>query len=412
MTTLPADKRPEQAEGNSRITRRVFVAAAAAAGLAVVKPAAARHGDQNSRVEIGLIGCGGRGTWIAELFNKHGGYHLVAAADYFEDSVNKFGEKFGVETSKRFATLSGYKRLLGEKLDAVVIESPAYFHPEQAAAAVDAGKHLYLAKPVAVDAPGCRTIEETGRKATTRQLVMLVDFQTRAQAFYIEAVKRVHQGALGEITFGEARYHVGRLGLRGDTAGPEGRLRNWVFDIALSGDIIVEQNIHSLDVMSWLMNKPPLRAVGACGRKNRTDVGDSNDHFALLFEYENNVGVTFTSKQYRDGGSNAGILCDLYGSKGRITTKYGGAVIIFGENHYRGGKTDQIYQEGPVNNIAAFHEQITKGKCDNPTVAPSARSNLVAVLGRTAAYKGGVVTWDELRRSEERMRPDLSGLKS
>lgn len=412
MTTHRADDHSAQAEGNACITRRVFVAGAAAAGLAVVKPAAARRGDQNSRVEIGLVGCGGRGTWIAELFKKHGGYHLVAAADYFEDRVNKFGEKFGVESSRRFTTLSGYKRLLGEKLDAVVIESPAYFHPQQAAAAVDAGKHVYLAKPVAVDAPGCRTIEETGRKATAKKLTMLVDFQTRAQEFYIEAVKRVHQGALGDITFGEARYHDGRLGLRGDTAGPEGRLRNWVFDIALSGDIIVEQNIHSLDVMSWLMNKPPLRAVGACGRKKRTDVGDANDHFALLFEYENNVGVTFTSKQYRDGGSNAGILCDLYGSKGRITTKYGGAVIIFGENHYRGGKTTSIYEEGAVNNIAAFHQQITKRRFDNPTVPPSARSNLIAILGRSAAYKGGVVTWDEMRSSAERMRPDLSGLRS
>ena len=140
--------------------------------------------------------------------------------------------------------------------------------------------------------------------------------------------------------------------------------------------------------MSWLMNKPPLRAVGTCGRKKRTDVGDANDHFALLFEYENNVGVTFTSKQYRDGGSNAGNLCDLYGSKGRITTKYGGQVIIFGENHYRGGKTTSIYQEGAVNNIAAFHEQVTKGKCDNPTVAPSARSNLVAVVTNGTAVLG------------------------
>ena len=145
----------------------------------------------NSKINLGIIGCGGRGTWIAKLFQQHGGYNLVAAADYFADRVDALGDALGVKPPQRFTGLSGYRRLLEQPLDAVAIISPPYFHPEQAAAAVAAGKHVYVAKPIAVDVPGCRTIEQSGQKATEKKLCFLVDFQTRADAFYIEALKRV-----------------------------------------------------------------------------------------------------------------------------------------------------------------------------------------------------------------------------
>ncbi len=130
-------------------------------------------------------------------------------ADYFPDKAEAAGEKFQVDKTRRFTGLSAYQRLLEQKLDAVAIESPPYFHPEHAAAAIEAGKHVYCAKPIAVDVPGCQTMAESGRKATEKKLVFLVDFQTRAHPSYQEAVRLVHAGGIGRIISGEAGYQTG-----------------------------------------------------------------------------------------------------------------------------------------------------------------------------------------------------------
>ena len=191
-------------------SRRGFLAGAgaAAAGLTILRPELVSGYQANEKVDIGFIGCGGRGTWIAELFHKHGGYNIVAAADYFQDRLDDFGGKLNVKAEARYAGLAGYQRMLQQKLDAVVVESPPYFHPEHAAAGVAAGKHVYVAKPIAVDVPGCKTMEESGKKATSSGLCFLVDFQTRADQFYIEAIRRVHAGAIGKFAFGESTYHA------------------------------------------------------------------------------------------------------------------------------------------------------------------------------------------------------------
>lgn len=370
---------------------------------------------QNSTIDLGVIGCGGRGTWIANLFQKHGGYNIVAAADYFPDRVNAFGDKLGVPAARRFAGLSAYRRLLEQKVDAVAIESPPYFHPLQAADAVAAGKHVYLAKPVAVDVPGCKTIEHSAAKASANRLCFLVDFQTRANEFFTEALRRVHDGALGRFAFGEATYHADDPFLeqaqhvRANDA--ESRLRAWGLSRELSGDIITEQNIHTLDVASWIMGKPPLSAYGTGGRKYR-GVGSCYDTFSIVFRYPDDVGIAFSSRQFNGQGTRPeGIRNRMFGSEGVLETEYGGQVLIRGKQFYRGGETPTIYQQGAVNNIAAFHDAIQRGDYTNPTVAESVRSNLVTILGRTAAYTGAVVTWDALLRSDERLLPDLKGLK-
>jgi len=164
------------------IGRRAFIAGAAAASITIVRPSLVRGTEANSKIEIALLGCGGRGSWLVPLFEKHGGYKLVACADYYQEHADKVGDKHGVPASRRYTTLSAGKKLLADKFDAVVIQTPPYFHPEQAAAAVEAGKHVYVAKPIAVDSPGCLSIGESGRKATAKKLVFLVDFQTRANA--------------------------------------------------------------------------------------------------------------------------------------------------------------------------------------------------------------------------------------
>ena len=366
-------------------------------------------------IDLGVVGCGGRGTWIANLFQKHGGYNIVAAADYFPERVAAFGDKLGVPAERRFTGLSGYRRLLEQKLDAVAIESPPYFHPIHAAAAVDAGKHVYLAKPVAVDVPGCRTIEASAAKATAARRCFLVDFQTRANEFFVEALRRVHDGALGRFAFGEATYHADDPFLEqaphARATDAESRLRAWGLSRELSGDIITEQNIHTLDVASWIMGRPPLSACGTGGRKFR-DVGTCYDTFTILFKYPEDVGVTFSSRQFNGQGTRPeGIRNRMFGSEGVLETEYGGQVLIRGRHFYRGGETPAIYEQGAVSNIAAFHDAIQREDYTNPTVAESVRSNLVTILGRTAAYEGSVVTWNDLLRSDERLAPDLNGLK-
>ena len=400
------------------LSRRRFLANAGSAALtlSVVRPEVARGSAANTKIDLGLIGCGARGRWIADLFQKHGGYTVVALADYFPDKVNEVGDALGVPPARRFTGLAGYRRLLEQKLvDAVAIESPPFFHPSQAADAVDAGVHVFLAKPIAVDVPGCMTVQESAAKATANRLCFLVDFQTRANDLFIEAMRRVHGGALGRLAFGEASYHAEdpwesqHQYARLDT--PEGRLRGWGLSRELSGDIITEQNIHTIDVASWIMQQPPVAAYGTGGRKYR-DVGTCWDTFSVVFQYPEQVGITFSSRQFKAHGTRPeGIRNRMFGSAGVMETEYGGQVLIRGEQFYRGGETPAIYEQGAVTNIASFHDAIEQADYSNPTAAESVRSNLVTILGRMAAYENRVVTWDEVLRSGERLEPDLRGLK-
>jgi len=394
-----------------KLNRRGFLAgaAAAAATLTILKPSLVRGTEANSKIELGIIGCGGRGQWIANLFADHGGYQIVSCGDYFDDRVKAMGDKHKIDEARRHTGLSNYKKVLAGKLDAVAIISPPYFHPEQAAAAVAAGKHVYIAKPIAVDVPGCMTIESAGKQATEKKLVFLVDFQTRANEFYQEAVKRALNGDLGRLVSGTSEYYCGLAFGTELPADVDGRLRKWQMDKVLSGDIITEQNIHTLDVCSWIADAQPLTAVGTGGRKLRKGDNVIFDHFNLVFEYPDELAVSFTSRQFGAGPSD--IANRMFGTKGTIETHYGGDVKIFGKTPYAGGKTGDIYRQGAVTNVATFCDCVKTGKVDNPTVAPSVRSNLTTILGRTAAYTGRKVTWDEMIKANEKLVANLDGAK-
>jgi myo-inositol 2-dehydrogenase / D-chiro-inositol 1-dehydrogenase len=310
------------------VKRREFIAraGAAAVSMTILGPELVRGTQAGSKVRLGLIGCGGRGGWIAGLFKKHGGFEVVAVADYFKEKTDTVGQALSVPESARFAGLSGFRRLLGKGVDAVAIESPPYFHPEQAAAAVDAGVHVYLAKPAAVDVPGCHSIAASARQAAGKKLSFLIDFQTRAHPAFLEAVKRVHEGALGEIVFGEAAYHADCPFeqyfdlLRSGRAGAEDRLRGWGLDRALSGDMITEQDIHAIDVMSWVMGPPPLSALGCGGLKARPKVGTCWDHFLVHYQYPDKVGVQFSGRQFKGHGTAEGIKNRVFGASSKPNT--------------------------------------------------------------------------------------------
>jgi len=403
--------------GSLDITRRKFLAStgAAAMGFTIISPQLVHGTDANSKLNLGVIGCGGRGSWIADLFVKNGNYHLVTIADYFQDRVDGTGDKLKVEADKRFTGLSGYKRLLEQKIDAVAIESPPYFHPAQAAAAVEAGKHVYLAKPIAVDVPGCQSVAESGRKATARKLAFLVDFQTRAMPSYQEVLSRVHKGDIGKLVTVYAEYQTNLMfedrdgQLRKSPKDPEVRLRAWGIDRVLSGDVITEQNVHTLDVATLFVNADPIRAYGQGGRA-RPFLGDCWDHYSVLFFFPNDLVVTFTSKQVGFGFDD--IMVRAHGTTGTAETNYGGKCWLRSRDDVFEGETNNIYQAGVERNIATFYDKITKGDCSNATVEPSVRSNLTTILGRTAAYRGTDVTWSALLKANERWEFDPKGLKA
>lgn len=408
---------PSPSPLNPAWNRRQFLASTSAASalgaVSILAPRTVFGAEANAKIRLGLIGCGGRGKWIANHFLKHGGFELTAVHDYFADRAESAGNE--LKAPKRFSGLHGYLRLLESDLDAVAIESPPYFHPEQAAAAIEAGKHVYLAKPAAVDVPGCLTIEATGRSATAKKRCFLVDFQTRAHPAYQEVVRWVHTGRIGRVLAVESNYQTSTMfagmgeQLAKDPQNAELRLRNWAIDRVLSGDVITEQNIHAQDVVTWFLDAAPLKAVGTGGLAR--GFGTCWDHFSVIYTFPNDVVNTFSSKQVGSGYDD--ILCRVYGTEGTADTHYFGEVWVKSKDDgYNGGKLANLYSDGVVNNIATFHRNITEGHFENATVAASVRSNLTTILGRTAAYAKSEITWNDLLGKAEKWEFPVQQLKA
>lgn len=228
----------------------------------------------------------------------------------------------------------------------------------------------------------------------------------------------MHNGDIGPVLCGEAafwsapatRFFPFIKELPAHPSDSDLRLRAWIVDRALSGDAITEQSIHAIDVADWIMDNHPVRAFGVGGRKYWTQgQGNTWDHFSVIFTFPEEVVVTFASGQFMQGYGD--IACRMYGPKGTIDTHYAGNVDIRGTMPFEGGKSQNLYEEGAVRNIATFYDDIAQSRFSNPTVAPAVRSTLTTILGRTAAYKHTEYSWEELMRSEERLEPDLQGLK-
>ena len=298
-----------------------------------------------------------------------------------------------------------------KEVDAVVIATPPYYHPQHLEAVVAAGKHVYCEKPVAVDVPGTRRVLEIGKKAEGR-VSLEVGFQIRQAPPFVELVKRIHAGAIGEISFGAAYYYCPFLEASHPDARPaEWRLRNWLYDRVLSGDIIVEQNIHAIDICNWVLQGHPVKAAGVGGRKGRPDPGDVYGHCAVSFWYPNDVPVSFASKQFGKGAFDVNER--FFGARGESQSPYSGPLGITGEEgwSWAGSEKQQGGQFSTTGTFAdnlaeadaekhkSFIGSITSGALHNQA-ATGVESSLSAMLGRTAMYTGREVTWEELVRSK------------
>jgi predicted dehydrogenase len=410
---------------NDKVGRRGFLhAAAGTAAFTILKPQLVRGTQANSAVRVGLLGCGGRGTTHTETILKNTDARVIALADMFQDRLDKAKQQVdklsaakghaGVEQT--FVGPKAYQQIIDSKeVDAVVIATPPYFHVEHLAAVVAAGKHVYCEKPVAIDVPGAKHVLEIGKKAEGK-LSLDVGFQIRMAPPFIELVRRIHAGAMGDIVSGAAYYYCPRIDFSfPDAPLPVRRLRNWLQDRVLSGDIIVEQNIHAIDICNWVLQGHPVKATGYAGRKGREFPGDTcSSHFNIVYKYPNEVDVSFSSTQF--GKVQFDVNERFNGVRGSSQSPYAGPLGIWGEEQWVWSGSDKPAAEGQFSasgsfsdNLAqadsekqkAFIGSITSGKFHNQAVT-GVETALTAMLGRQAAYQGRELTWDELLRSNER----------
>ena len=396
----------------SNARRRSFLQAAG--GLLLLKPETVFGSQANSTIEVGIVGCGGRGNWIAPFFPAHAGAKVVALAEVIRTRLDSTRRDLQVDPARAYWGPDAYRELAESKLDAVVIETPPYYHPAHAEAAVAAGRHVFCAKPIAVDVPGSKNFLASGLKAQEKGLSFWVDFQSRARPAFQEAVSRMRRGDIGKIALAQVYYYAGRPWEDRSTPDMEPGLKrmiNWLSDRVLSGDIIVEQNIHVLDMANWYLDAHPVKATGAGGRTSwagtKSDKGDAWDHFAVTYWYPGDVHASFSSHQLTGRGSDLGVRC--FGLKGCADTHYGGSVrIVYDEldGAWTGSQKDDTFTAGCITNVQNFIESIRTGKPIN-NAAVAVDSNLTAVLGRMAAYCGGVVTWDDMMASTEKLEVQL-----
>jgi myo-inositol 2-dehydrogenase / D-chiro-inositol 1-dehydrogenase len=367
----------------------------------------------NRKIKIGLVGCGGRGSWIANFFRGHGGYEFVAVADYFQHVADRCGDALGVAKGRRFSGLSGYKKVIESGIEAIVLQVPTCFFADQAAAAVDAGLHVYMAKPVAVDVHGCMRVEAAGKLATQKQRVFLVDYQIPTDPVNIQVAERIRKGELGKIV---KLSTTGVAGGRNDpprTANIESRLQGntWDNDIPIGGGFIITFDIHCIDAAIWILGQRPVSAMGASRICRANPHSDSPDVCSVVYEYADGL-IHEHSGQALPNGTDGEISCKLYSNTGHAVVNYWRKAHF----HIRGQKemtaeVVDLYAAGAKRNVATFYENVVAGKTDNPTVRRAIDGCLTCILGREAALRHGRLTMDELLKENRRVEVDLTGLK-
>jgi predicted dehydrogenase len=400
----------------SKTNRRTFLKTSAAAAGALVAELALSsgvHAAGNDVIKVGLVGCGGRGSGaISDCLDADPNLKLVAVGDAFEDRAkglaNKIKQDYGqkVDIGDRiFVGLNAYQKVIAES-DLVLLATPPGFRPIHIAAVIAAKKHLFTEKPVAVDGPGIRTVLEAYKAANDAKLCVVAGTQRRHQASYLESMKRLHGGDIGELVAARCYWNQGGLWVRKRDKSMTDlawQIRNWLYFTWLSGDHITEQHVHNLDVINWAMQDHPKKAQGMGGRQVRTgeEYGHIFDHFAIEYEYPNGAHLMSMCRQI--DGTLGNVSESLAGTKGNWTSQGGHAIT--GEKAWKFGRGDnRPYKQEHVDLI----KHIREGKQINE-LQNVAESTLTAIMGRMAAYTGQEVTWEAALDSKQVLMPhDLS----
>jgi predicted dehydrogenase len=401
------DTQPAQASRRNFIKKSsLLVAGGAVAGqLAVAKSA---HAFGSDEIKIGLVGCGGRGTGAAtQAMNTEGATKLVAMADAFQDKITsslrsikgQHPNKVDVPQERQFAGFDAYKNVLESDCDIVILATSPGFRPIHFEAAVNAGKHVFMEKPVAVDPAGVRSVLATAKKAKEKNLAVAVGLQRRHEPRYRDTIQRLQDGAIGDIILTRAYWNGGGVWTRPRQDGQtemEYQMRNWYYFNWLCGDHIVEQHIHNLDVINWLMNGHPVKAQGQGGRQVRTgiDNGEIFDHHMIEFTYAD--GSKMLSQCRHQGNCWNSVSEHVHGTKG--TADIGGARIRDAD-----GKSIFSYGRGGGGGHQEEHHDLFADlrKGIHPMEAEyGATSSMTAIFGRMATYCGQEISWEDALNSE------------
>ena len=400
-----------------------------AAGVVAADYAIASNSNLNANtLKVGLIGCGGRGTAaVMEALNADANVILYAMADAFADQLSDaykalkkaFGDRVLVDDAHKFVGLDAYKQLIALDVDVVLLAAPPCFRPDHLEASVAAGKHIFCEKPFAVDAPGLRRAMAATQQAKAKNLSLVSGFCWRYHMPKRDTFDRVLQGKIGKVLTAQCSYNTGELWYKErqeNWSDFEYQLRNWLYYSWLSGDHIVEQAIHSLDMMQWALGEElPLTALAIGGRQKRTDpkFGNIFDHFSVVYEYEDGKKGFFSCRQQNDTTQTYGV--ELIGDQGRcIVDCRTGAHAIEGNqswniadetkftdaNAYKKSSSRSMYQQEHDELFAGIRNN--KPKYDGDWML---KSNLIALAGRMSAYTGKKVTLDQVLASNEVLFP-------
>ncbi len=391
--------------------------ASLAAGLDIARSA---HAAGSDVVRIGLVGCGNRGTGACrEALLTAGPKRLVAVGDLFPERIefslknllkyDDINSSIDVPAARRFVGFDAYQRVIDAGVDLVLLATPPHFRPLHYAAAVQAGKHAFLEKPICVDAPGYRQLLAANAAARQQKLSVVVGLQRRHQRNYLEGVQKIRAGEIGDVTYIRTYFNVpagGRSGL----LRPEGmsefeyQIRHWGVFLWLCGDHLVEQATHQVDVANWVMNGHPVRASGLGGREVRRGPGNGDiwDHHTIEFEYEN--GVRYFCQARQQAGTWDHVSETVHGTKGLLVL--GTGPWGYGELTPRDLRDQKRVTENPYrrehDNLFASIRGTGPYRLD---AEYGAVSSMTAVLGRMATYSGRLITWDEAVKSELRLGP-------
>lgn len=368
----------------------------------------AKPADQ--QIKLGLVGCGGRGTWISNLFKAHGGFTFTAVADYFPDRAARVGNALGVPESRRFSGLESGKRLMDSGVDAVVLQVPPYFFPGLAENALDRGLHIYMAKPIAIDIYGTLQIQRLKARATAEKKVFLADYQLPRDPVNQEVAKRIQAGALGKIQMIFSSGWAGGNGYQDPPKekGSASRLKDlvWCNDVALGGDYIVHYDVHILDAVVWAMGKRPVRAMGASAAFRPSVHGDAKDSATVIYQFDD--GTLWCHQgilgAYHDWIKAGRLTASFQGTQASGCLSYAGkSYVRGGTRHFPGGVPNP--EASVRKNIDDFYQNIVRGDFSNEILSRVIESNFTAVLGREAAARRRETTLDELIRENMRLVP-------